>query len=614
MGHGVVRRLRMDGSFDVDFDNGEREAKVQPGDVRYKDEDIDGASKEFMEVNAKVSANFKGKGAWLSGAITKAHHDGTFDIKYDTGEREWDVKAALIRAMGTCGTRQPSGGTSRTTAISENTKVKANYRGRGKFYAGVVKRDNKDGTFDILYDDGQVEAGVDRENIEICGDSPRALTSPYRPSVPSVGNRVEGNFKGKGKWFPGVVVKVDAAGLADIDYDDGDRETGVPVKRVRVGRAQPEHEAAFKVGVKVEANYRGRGQWYAGVIVKDHGSGTYDVDYNDGEKEYHLTEGMIKLYGEKGKERAASDAGMRVEANYRSKGRWYPGVLEKKNDDETFSVHFDDGEDELRVSESLLRSPVETERAVLKTQAAASPAAAPAGGGLFVGARVKANFRNKGKWYNGRIVSVNRDFTYNIDFDDGDSEQNVIDDLIITLASEGTRKPFAMGDKVEANYRAKDRWLQGVIAGGNADGTYEIKYDDGEVEKNVRGLSMRLIDVANAVDGGMKAGARVEANFRNRGSWLPGCVKKVNRDGTWNVDYDYGEMEARVKADCIRARAASKKQETTAFVVGAAVEGNYRKKGFWFPGKIKRDRGNGYDITYDDGEFETRVAAEFVRA
>jgi hypothetical protein len=211
------------------------------------------------------------------------------------------------------------------------------------------------------------------------------------------------------------------------------------------------------------------------------------------------------------------EAGMRVEANYRSKGRWYPGVLEKKNDDGTFAIHFDDGEDELRVSESLLRSPAETKRAAPKPYAAATPAAASAGGGLFVGARVKANFRNKVKYYNGRIVSVNRDFTYKIDFDDGDSEQNVIDDLIKTLASEGTKTPFAMGDTVEANYRAKGRWLQGVIAEGDADGTYEIKYDDGEVEKNVRGLSMRLIDVAIAVDGGMKVGARVEANFRSRG-------------------------------------------------------------------------------------------------
>ena len=44
------------------------------------------------------------------------------------------------------------------------------------------------------------------------------------------------------------------------------------------------------------------------------------------------------------------------------------------------------------------------------------------------------------------------------------------------------------------------------------------------------------------------------------------------------------------------------------------VEGNYRGKGKWYPGKITRDRRDGtFDIAYDDGESETRVDELLIR-
>ena len=48
---------------------------------------------------------------------------------------------------------------------------------------------------------------------------------------------------------------------------------------------------------------------------------------------------------------------------------------------------------------------------------------------------------------------------------------------------------------------------------------------------------------------------------------------------------------------------------------GDRVEGNYRGRGKWYAGKITRDRDNGtFDIAYDDGETESRVAEENIRA
>ena len=43
--------------------------------------------------------------------------------------------------------------------LEEGMKVEANYKGKGKFYKGKIARDNRDGTYDITYDDGDREFG-----------------------------------------------------------------------------------------------------------------------------------------------------------------------------------------------------------------------------------------------------------------------------------------------------------------------------------------------------------------------------------------------------------------------------------------------------------------------
>ena len=56
--------------------------------------------------------------------------------------------------------------------------------------------------------------------------------SAFEGSISAVGQRVEANFEGEGEWFAGVVDKVED-GRYDITYDDGDEEFGVEAARVR---------------------------------------------------------------------------------------------------------------------------------------------------------------------------------------------------------------------------------------------------------------------------------------------------------------------------------------------------------------------------------------------
>eukprot|EP00981_Chlorochromonas_danica_P013225 scaffold5974_cov158-Ochromonas_danica.AAC.26 len=52
--------------------------------------------------------------------------------------------------------------------------------------------------------------------------------------------------------------------------------------------------SSFEVGMKVEVNYRGRGKYFPGKITRDRGDGTFDVLYDDGDSETRVKENRIK--------------------------------------------------------------------------------------------------------------------------------------------------------------------------------------------------------------------------------------------------------------------------------------------------------------------------------
>jgi len=77
--------------------------------------------------------------------------------------------------------------------------------------------------------------------------------------------------------------------------------------------------ARLSEGDKVEARYRGRGRWYPGKIVRDRGDGTYDVNYDDGEAETRVASDMIRAKDAMSSpvKGARLSEGDKVEARYR---------------------------------------------------------------------------------------------------------------------------------------------------------------------------------------------------------------------------------------------------------------------------------------------------------
>jgi hypothetical protein len=107
---------------------------------------------------------------------------------------------------------------------------------------------------------------------------------------------------------------------------------------------------------------------------------------------------------------------------------------------------------------------------------------------------VETNYRGRGRWFPGKIYRINSDGTYNIKYDDGDSIDTTED--LIRIKSEDDIKiqpkhKFKEGDEVSANYCSSGRWFPGKIYRINADGSYYIKYNDGEEERYVENTNIR---------------------------------------------------------------------------------------------------------------------------
>ena len=628
-----------DGTYDIEYDDGEVEKGVSPELLRAANatKSEPEASDELVE-GMKVEGQYRGKGKWYPGKIQKKNEDGTFDIYYDDGEQEKNVVAEFVRNPN------KKSNTTGNSSFSIGLKVEGNYRGRGKWYPARIKNIRDDGTFDIDYDDGETESRLPTENIRIPGSNNNGNSAGFQE-----GMKVEADYRGKGKFFPGKVVRDRGDGTYDIDYDDGEKELRVPTRLIRslesdIRRRQNDPgytlQRIYSTGAKIEGNYRNRGKFFPGRILAVHHVVVYDIEYDDGERESKVLEENIRSLDDRRgspSTRTRLEEGMKVEANYRGRGKYFPGKIRRDRGDGTYDIDYDDGESELRVDPQYIRVLDRSPVAAASTRSRAR---------VEEGAKIEANYRAKGKWYPGRIRRDRGDGTFDIDYDDGETESRVKEEFIRLLdggastATRGSPGPairssnsngtFSEGAKVEGNYRGRGKWYPARIKRDRGDGTYDIDYDDGEMESRVKEEFIRPRDSLNesltkavalpaTSDGLFVAGAKIEANYRGRGRYFPGRIKTVHEDGTIDVDYDDGETESKVGKENIRLidappSAVRSSENNGTFSEGAKVEGNYRGKGKWYPARIKRDRGDGtYDIDYDDGEMESRVKPENIR-
>lgn len=719
---GEIRATNRDGTYDIRYKDGDTENDVDAALIRRKDRGslesltastINGEQSEFAE-GEQVEARLGGKARWLKATVERRNRDGTYYIVYMNGEEERVVEKTLIRRLSSDrdSERPSSSSVSRRAAsprggldanspakksICAGDEIESRYKGRREWYPGVVRAVNRDGTYDVQYKDGDIEYDVIPSFVRVA--STISLTSNDAADVKNEGveyvegDKVEARFRGRSRWFKARVSKVNRDGTYHLVYDDGDEERSVPKGLMRqlgrdtAGDRKDDHRSdatqdapnepkKHRVGDEIEARYKRGHKWYTGIILAVNTDGTCDIRYSDGDSERDVEPTFIrnKVISNATSSDSISDdfvEGDEVEARFGGRSRWFKATVERKNRDKTYYLRYADGDVERSVEKHLIRRVTSVGLSRIKSpgrhvvSGAESDPDSSAPRSYRVGDDVEARYKRGQKWYPGVVRSVNRDGTYDIRYNDGDNEQDVVSrmirgvrasrdtvssatSLLDVAPADGRTENFAVGEKVEARFGGRSRWFEATVERKNRDGTYHLLYNDGDKERNVERDLIRRVDAGGcrrSEDGltghqtksitevdragesageDLREGDEIEARYRQGRKWYPGVICTVNRDGTYKIRYNDGDVEHSVQRASIREKSVGRvdrpasprklARDSNSFVAGDEVEARLGGRARWLKATVERKNRDGtYHLLYSNGEEERMVEKVFIR-
>jgi len=349
--------------------------------------------------------NWEGRGRWYNARVTGVSRSGrscTYNVHYDDGDSERNVAVSRIRARR-CSARN----------YSVCDRVSVNYRGRGRYYAGRVTARSGRGcgaSYSINYDDGDTETGVSAARIRALR---RSQSGSFRRN-----QAVMGNWRGRGRWYAGVVTRVRSACCYTVRYSDGDSENCVDprnLRRARGGQCRVRSRSCT-TGGSVSANWRGYGRYYAGRVTACIG-GMYSITYSDGDRESNVPASRIRSCSMCPSTRYR--VGQMVYGNYRGEGYWYPGRV-TASASTGYTIRLSDG-DIMRATTTCHMRP----RAWRQ-------------GSFTIGQRARVRYRGGRRCYAATVCGAgSRRGTYKICYNDGDKENNVASRNIFAGSRQG---------------------------------------------------------------------------------------------------------------------------------------------------------------------------------
>ncbi|KAL8001569.1 putative EF-hand domain, Tudor domain, EF-hand domain pair, Agenet domain, plant type, PUB [Plasmopara halstedii] len=554
--------------------------------------------------------------------------------------------------------------------------VKAKYKRGTKYFPGTITRERTDGTYDIQFEDGDIAERVDEKSIqqvEKVGDQKFKF---------QVGDIVKAPFERSSKLYRGKISRVHSDGTYDVDFDDGDKDTHIGAKKIQVENLINTKKVVLKAGDAVKARFKKGTNFFDGKISRVRSDGTYDIKYDDGDAEKHVAIDLIEVL-----ERQKTDdvdksrleksfqrfkIGDKVRARYNKGSKKVKGEIIAVHRDDTYDIRYDDGDKEKHV----LIKDIELEVEERESRKIASI--------LKVGEAVEATYQNGVKMFAAKISKVYIDGTYDVTFLDGDFEQRVSRSRIKTIKEsekstfvsknqrvyesdqkaeksvrderfesqndakssqyDGEEKHFVLGETINARYKKGSQFFPGKITRVRSDGTYDVLYDDGDTEMYVENKHIERKDKEDKVDKKtietFTVGDKVNARYKGGSKHFSGTIVKARMDGTFDITYDDGDKELRVKRSLIKSvdynkkstsfeksmnekvekfddlnsESKTKKRDVNLFQVHDVVKANFKQKGKFHRGKIIRSRLDGtFDIEYDIGAFEKHVLIENIR-
>lgn len=208
-----------------------------------------------LENGTRVMVNFEREGGkpsladFYGGVVSSVAADGTYSIHYDDGDDEDGVSLKFIKVAKHAEgkgpkkdvTTSPDAGRASSGRLATECRVEARIKGWKQHYSGTVKKVNTDGTYAVVFDDGERVDSVSSKEIKnfdallsstsSCvastpDSSPVAAASDGLPAKAatrlSVGTNIEARIKGWKQNHSGTVKKVNADGTYAVVFDDGD--------------------------------------------------------------------------------------------------------------------------------------------------------------------------------------------------------------------------------------------------------------------------------------------------------------------------------------------------------------------------------------------------------
>ena len=476
------------------------------------------SSASSIRVDDKVEAKCTGWTKYYKGEVMAVNRDGTFDIRFEDGERKRSVDKHQVRSLGSssAGDRDQDrdrdrdqdrdrdrdrGRDSRTSSsVREGDKVEAKCTGWTKYYTGEITRVNSDDTYDIKFEDGERKRGVRKDQVRSLGGSDDKDRDRDSQSSIRKGDKVEAKCSGWTKYYKGEITAVNRDGTFDIRFEDGEQKRDVEKHLVRcldkdrnIGVASSSTSSTIRQGDQVEAKCIGWTKHYKGQVTAVNMGGTFDIKFEDGERKFGVEKHLVRSL-ETGKDRDSDRSssssvreGDKVEAKCTGWTKYYNGEITRVNSDNTYDIKFEDGERKRGVRKDQVRSLGGSDDKDRDRNSSSSTKTRREGD------RVKAKCTGWTKYYAGEITRVNSDGTYDIKFEDGEQKKDVREAQLETVDHNSDRErdrgstgsSHREGDKVQAMCLGWTKYYKGEITAVNHDGTYDIKFEDGERKRNI---------------------------------------------------------------------------------------------------------------------------------
>ncbi|RYH29707.1 hypothetical protein EON65_07590 [archaeon] len=478
-------------------------------------------------------------GEWIPGSIETVHNNGRYDIRYDDGEMEANIGKDFLKLAPPGG--HPEGGIAwrppsprhDSTKYPEGTKVEVRFGTKDVWLPATIDKARDDGTYDITSSYDLPLQNVDETCLRLPGgldrSSPNLKLSPSKGNLRflySVGDKVEGNFKAKGKWYKAFVYKTymnNDLPTYDLDYASGVRESGLTDERIRL----------FDEARTLSASF-----------MSPPNKSIFNVEDEDEEDVKPVTDVDDLDFTE-------------VTPRGRSRQRSSPSHNRARshspNDDKLSLSHSRRSMSSSRLprmasEKSLSMSKLASHRSMHELLLEKA--------GLLEGDRVEVAAKLGQEHKLGAVREILPNNLFNVELDSGGVLEHIPRDQIRLLAEElenvNRVYPFMVGDKIQCNYRETGDWLVGVITKDRGYGIYDIEYLDGHIETKVTSDFIRRA-AATQFELKFAVGDKVEVRSDDLGYWYPAIIHKTRAmSRSYDIRYADGQRDIYVSERLIR--------------------------------------------------------------